>query len=286
MLERFKRTNDTGEPTGGGTAVAEHEVEHDDVVEPAGEPTSMAPAAAPPSREDVPESERDPESEPVPESEYATEQQSQPQQRAMAPIVEQPALHEMRARQRARFGGVSWGAAFFGWLCAVGLAAILSALLVAAGVAIGWSEIKGPVNGTSHTIGLGGGILLVIVLAISWFCGGYVAGRMSRFDGARQGWAVFVWTVLAVIVIWAFAAIGGHKYDVFDQLNLPRVPANGHTFTTGGWIALGAAVVVTLVGAIAGGKTGERFHRRVDMIAASDWDAEPAIGRRGQAVRA
>jgi hypothetical protein len=234
MFERFMRTTDTGETTGGGTAVAEREPERDEAA--------------------------------------VAEREAAPERRTLAPVVERPALQEMRARQRARFGGVSWGAAFFGWLCAIGLGAILSALLVAAGVAIGWSEVKGSVNGTTHTIGLGGGILLVIVLAVSWFCGGYVAGRMSRFDGARQGWAVFVWTFLTVLVIWAFAAIGGHKYDVFDQLNLPRVPANGHTFTTGGWIALAAAVVVTLFGAIAGGKAGERYHRRVDLVAASEWE--------------
>ena len=40
---------------------------------------------------------------------------------------------------------------------------------------------------TAEQIGLGGGILLLAVLAIAWFCGGYVAGRMARFDGARQG---------------------------------------------------------------------------------------------------
>ena len=42
MFERFKRTNGTGEATGGGTAVAEREPEHDEVMEPAGEPTSVA----------------------------------------------------------------------------------------------------------------------------------------------------------------------------------------------------------------------------------------------------
>ena len=35
MFERFKRTNGTGEATGGGTAVAEREPEHDEVMEPA-----------------------------------------------------------------------------------------------------------------------------------------------------------------------------------------------------------------------------------------------------------
>jgi hypothetical protein len=34
------------------------------------------------------------------------------------------AMHSMRARQRERFGGFNWGAAFFGWLVAVGVAAL------------------------------------------------------------------------------------------------------------------------------------------------------------------
>src|SRR4051794_5753059 len=34
-----------------------------------------------------------------------------------------------RARQREEYGGVNWGAAFFGWLVAVGLGALLVAIL-------------------------------------------------------------------------------------------------------------------------------------------------------------
>ena len=44
------------------------------------------------------------------------------------------------AAQRARFGGIKWGAAFFGWLSANGLAVILVALLSAAGVALGLAQ--------------------------------------------------------------------------------------------------------------------------------------------------
>src|SRR4051794_41811521 len=35
--------------------------------------------------------------------------------------------------QHERFGGIKWGAAFFGWLCANGLAVLLIAALSAAG---------------------------------------------------------------------------------------------------------------------------------------------------------
>ena len=51
--------------------------------------------------------------------------------------VTRGAARDAVAVQRARFGGVKWGAAFFGWLSANGLAVLLIALLSAAGVALG-----------------------------------------------------------------------------------------------------------------------------------------------------
>ena len=46
----------------------------------------------------------------------------------------------MRRRQREEFGGLNWGAAFFGWLVAVGVATLLTAILSAAGAAIGLTK--------------------------------------------------------------------------------------------------------------------------------------------------
>ena len=45
------------------------------------------------------------------------------------------------ARQRDEVRGHNWGAAFFGWLVAVGIGALLTALLSAAGAAIALSEL-------------------------------------------------------------------------------------------------------------------------------------------------
>jgi hypothetical protein len=200
---------------------------------------------------------------------------------APAPAVREPAasrtmlgrheMRELRARQRERFGGFSWGSDFFGWLTAVGLASILTAFLVAAGASIGLSEVSDAARSdTVESVGLTGGILLLAVLAIAWFSGGYVAGRMARFDGARQGVGVWLWTIVAALAVALLAAIGGQEYDLFEQLNLPRIPVNGQSLTTGGAIALGASVLTTLVFAVLGGIAGERFHRRVDRMAVTE----------------
>jgi hypothetical protein len=191
-----------------------------------------------------------------------------------APILETAALETMRERQRDRFGGIHWGSDFFGWLCAIGLASLLTAILVGAGVALGLSTTDAQNPGSAQTIGLGGGIALLVVLAVSWFCGGYVAGRMARFDGARQGIGVWLWTILAAIVVAALAAIGGSEYDVFQRLNLPSIAIGDNTLTAGGAITGAIAIVVTLLFAVIGGKAGERYHKRVDRVATDEFVVE------------
>ena len=177
----------------------------------------------------------------------------------------------MRARQRDRFGGIRWGSAFFGLLSAIGLAAILLGIAAAAGVALGVSEINDVRTGSVDTIGLGGAIVVLAALALSWYCGGYVAGRMARFDGARQGIGVWVWTLVIGAALAIAAVIGGSQYDVLQQLNLPNVAVGDQSLTTTGLITLAAALVVTLVFAIVGGKAGDLYHRRVDRFAARDY---------------
>src|SRR3712207_9014589 len=153
-----------------------------------------------------------------------------------------------RARQRDEFGGTNWGAAFFGWLVAVGLGALLTALLSAAGTALALSEFEtvGQASNNAETVGIVGGILIILVGLIAYFAGGYVAGRMSRFDGGRQGLGVWAWGLLVAIAVAALAAIGGSKYKALHALNLPRLPVDSGTPTTGGHIAL----VLSLAGAV------------------------------------
>jgi hypothetical protein len=172
---------------------------------------------------------------------------------------------DVRARQRDEFGGINWGAAFFGWLVAIGLGALLTAVLAAAGTAIGLTSVgRSDAESNAETIGLGGGILLVVVAVIAYYAGGYVAGRMSRFDGARQGFGVWLFGLITTVAIAAAGWILGDEYNVLDRLNLPRIPADAGDVTTGGLIALGAILLGTLLAAILGGKVGQRYHNRID----------------------
>ena len=181
-------------------------------------------------------------------------------------------MHTARARQREEYGGVNSGAAFFGWLVAVGLGSLLVAILAAAGAAVGLTENISTSEATSNaeSIGLGGAIALLVVLMIAYYCGGYVAGRMSRFDGARQGFGAWVFGIVVTILLALAAVILGSEYNVLEQLNLPSLPVGDSTLTTGGAIALAAVVLGTLLAAVVGGKAGERYHRKVDRVGFAD----------------
>ena len=184
------------------------------------------------------------------------------------------------ARQEERYGGIKIGSALFGWLTAAGIATLLTTLLTATGAAIGLANTAdagqaasnaaasaqngGAAADTAKTIGLVGGIALLLILFAAYYCGGYVAGRMARFNGTKQGLAVWLWGLVIALVTAAVAAIAGAKFDVLATLNLPRLPINEGTLTTGGLIAVLAIALTTLAGALIGGKAGMHFHRKVD----------------------
>src|SRR5687768_6390882 len=191
----------------------------------------------------------------------------QPTTRTDGASVSRGSARDAVVAQRATFGGIKWGAAFFGWLSANGLAVILVALLSAAGVALGIAQGVNTADEAAdqvETLGIGGGIAVLVVLFLAYLAGGYVAGRMARFDGARQGLAVWLIGLLVVLVLALAGLVFGSQYNVLQQLNLPRIPIDEGTATTGGIIALVAVLGATLLGAILGGKLGDRYHRKID----------------------
>jgi hypothetical protein len=186
--------------------------------------------------------------------------------RPAAPRATADTMRRVRARQREEYGGINWGAAFFGWLVAVGVAVLLTGILAAAGAAIGLTESSTADQATSQpeTLSLAGAIALLVVLAIAYYCGGYVAGRMSRFDGAKQGIGAWVIGLLVTIGVAVLAIVAGSEYNVVELANLPRLPIGQDTLTTGGAIASVAILLGTLLFAALGGLAGARYHHKVD----------------------
>jgi hypothetical protein len=185
--------------------------------------------------------------------------------------AERHSMRAVRARQREEFGGVNWGAAFFGWLVAIGLGALLVGLVAAMGAAVGLTDASSTdTAGNVTEIGIGGTIVLLVALAIAYYCGGYVAGRMSRFDGARQGLGAWLIGLIVTVVLAIAGALLGAEYNVLERLDLPALPVGDSKLASGGALALALVIAGTLLAALVGGKAGERYHRRVDRAGFPD----------------
>ena len=166
---------------------------------------------------------------------------------------------------RDKFGGINWGASFFGWLVAVVFAALLTGVAGAVVAALGAFPDLTPVGGQD---GLVAAVALLVLLLLGYYAGGYVAGRMSRYDGGMQGFGVWVLGLLVMAVGTGLGVLLDHRYDLRSHVDLSSVSASTEQL---GWQLLaGAGLLVlacTLLAAVLGGSVGRRYHQRVDRVA-------------------
>ena len=104
------------------------------------------------------------------------------------------------------------------------------------------------------------------VIFISFLFGGWVAGRMARYDGALNGVAVALWMLVLVVLFTALGVYFGDQYNALNYLELPNWlnQIDMDERTTTGIIAAIASVVLAFLAAALGGKMGEKYHARVD----------------------
>jgi len=178
-------------------------------------------------------------------------------------------VEEREDRLRDMYGGVDWLASFLGFIFAIVLGAAFSAIAGIVLVSFGITpDLSGGQIGTSVITGL---VLLGVLIFLTYFFGGYVAGRLARFDGGRNGAMVLVWTFIVVLIL-ALAAL------VFSGF-LPAPAAEGIANGVGGMISTGrlligagavgivtalAAVLLAVLGGFLGGRMGSRYHTEID----------------------
>jgi MFS family permease len=171
-----------------------------------------------------------------------------------------------RETARERYGGLTFASAFFGWLVAVALTVLLAGIIGAAAAGTGATLSITPSEAQDEVgaIGVASAGALLAVLLVAYFAGGYVAGRMSRFDGGRQGLGVWVLGLVVTILVGVLGAVFGQQYNVFERVDLASVPVPTDSVTTGGVLALLIVLVGTLLAAMFGGKAGQRYHTKID----------------------
>ena len=188
-------------------------------------------------------------------------------------VVERPAAThraDIRTSTAAEvdpaYRGFKSGAAFYGWLIAIGLTALLTGVISAVAAAVDYAITvdRSEAEANAGTIGIVSGVVLVLMMAIAYYNGGYVAGRLARFDGARQGFGVWAIGLIVTLVVAGIGALAGSQYDVLDRVDLPSIPIADETLTAGSLILAAAVLLVSLLAAVIGGKAGQRYHKRID----------------------
>ena len=178
-----------------------------------------------------------------------------------------------------RFGGVDVPATIAGALAALGTAVILAGLLAGAG-SYGYQL---GLDDAAQKLTAGGLVGGLATLVVAFLVGGWVAGRVARYDGGRNGLLTALWFVLLAAVTAALGAWAGDKYDVFGNVNLPQWFDSDAL--TGAAIATGLLAVAAMLGAgWVGGRLGERYHRRADSLVARTRPG--AVGAPRRIVRA
>ena len=175
-----------------------------------------------------------------------------------------------RTELRKRYGGLYWGSDFIGFAVANFFTVVFLGIVGAAAGGVGYQmgaplpKIGHPLTATSQTLGVGAAIASLVGLFLAYLIGGYTAGRMARFDGAKNGLGVVLWTVIVAVLLGIAGAVIGSRFNLAQQVHLQ---VNSASFHTAGLAAIAIALVVTLLGSALGGTLGERFHRRIDRDA-------------------
>lgn len=178
-------------------------------------------------------------------------------------VAEQPAVHPIAAA-RERFGGVDLPASLVGMLTALAMVVLLGGLIVAAFGQIGYQTgLTGDDVNNVNDISLASWIGGVAVLFVSYLIGGWAAGRIARYDGARNGLMTAIWTIVLAAVLSGLAAVLGTEYDVFANRDLPQW-FNRDAVTGVAIVSGAAAIVAMLLGGLLGGLWGTRYHRLAD----------------------
>jgi hypothetical protein len=188
-------------------------------------------------------------------------------QRLSSPRTD-PATERQRVveREKEAFRGMRFWTAFFGWLTATGMTVLLVALIGAIAALAGAQQFLRTTGGT-QTAGFVSAILLFVILLISYYAGGYVAGRMARFSGLLQGFAVWLWAIIVGVILGIVGAVAGTQTNLVAQLgSVPALPFSPSTLTLAGIVSAAIALLVILVGSLLGGLAGMRYHRRVDRV--------------------
>lgn len=177
----------------------------------------------------------------------------------------------------AGFKQLSVMSVFAGVLAAYGAFAVLAGLAV--GV-IKAADVNIDLSSQWRDLGMAGGLVVAGLLLFAYLFGGYVAGRMARRSATLHGLAVFALGVAVAAGIAGLARWLGGDAVAASNLRDLGVPTTASEWRDIATVAGVASLAAMLIGAVAGGVLGERWHAKLLARA-----LDPAVGAEADAHR-
>ncbi len=175
------------------------------------------------------------------------------------------AAGERHERLRKMYGGVDWLASFIGFLFAVIAGAFFSLIAGIVLAPLGFSPGLGGGLGTATITAF---VVVGILIFLTCFCGGYVAGRLARFDGGRNGAVVVAWALVVSLLSFAvFGFLPGQFSDLIREITQERLfPAlrGLQGIRLAGAAIILAGLALAILGGFVGGRAGSRYHTDID----------------------
>ncbi|MGH9164791.1 MAG: hypothetical protein ACRDZW_04665 [Acidimicrobiales bacterium] len=181
--------------------------------------------------------------------------------------------------QDAGMRRVSLGSVLAGTLVAYGAFAVLIA--VAAAIAKGVGFDTDLTTDEWRRLGTAGGALVALVLLLSYFSGGYVAGRMARRAGSLHGFLVVAAGIAVAVGVAGLVGVFTDGSTIVEDLRGTGVPTTAEEWGDVATVAGIGSLAAMFVGSILGGMAGERWHAKLISRA-----VDPAIGPEAEAEKA
>ena len=169
--------------------------------------------------------------------------------------------------QKSRYSRMHLLPGLLGWLITIslmdgGLWAIQSWLtLTGQSESIDYATVVSRLfSGASNAVPVA--VALGVLIFFAYLVGGYAAGRMARFAGAKQGIAVWLWQIMALI-LGSLATFLTPQLFQNGVASLSLQKLMGGDFANG-LLAVLLVLALSFLGAILGGLCGRLYHRRVD----------------------
>lgn len=180
-------------------------------------------------------------------------------------------LRDREEYLRDIYGGVDWLASFVGFI----FTSIFATLLGISSTVfllepLEFQESFG--NGQLTSTAITGFAIVAAAAFFAFLFGGYISGRMARYDGGRNGAMVLLWTVLVAALLLVLSGVLGEVISgtpIGDLVG--EVLSFGSTATelvsglgVSGALVSGGVVLAALLGGMLGGRFGSRYHREID----------------------